>query len=106
MLIADDSASPEHFSVIFPATCGSSEPQRALRSAGLGCTLKDCQIGTVFSDLFTTYPKAASKQAGGVARATRTKAKITVKMTVDEAYMVIGEKNTVVSNGLVRNEGI
>lgn len=34
-LCADDRLSPWHFSVMFPATCGSRVPQRDLRSAGL-----------------------------------------------------------------------
>jgi len=34
-LCADDRLSPSHFSVMFPATCGSRVPQRDLRSAGL-----------------------------------------------------------------------
>lgn len=34
-LCADDRLSPEHLSVMFPATCGSRVPHRDLRSAGL-----------------------------------------------------------------------
>jgi hypothetical protein len=34
-LCADDKLSPEHLSVMFPATCGSRVPHRDLRSAGL-----------------------------------------------------------------------
>lgn len=39
-LIAADSASPEHFSVMFPMTCDSRDPQRDLRSAGLVWALR------------------------------------------------------------------
>jgi hypothetical protein len=38
-LMADDSALPEHFSVMLPATCGSRAPQRLLRSDGLDWAL-------------------------------------------------------------------
>lgn len=40
-LIADDSASPEHFSVMFPATCCSRVPQRLFRSDGLDWALQN-----------------------------------------------------------------
>lgn len=68
-LMADDSASPEHFSVMLPATCCSRVPQRLLRSDGLDWA-----------------PRAAIKQAGGVASATRARANIATKKV--EAYML------------------
>jgi hypothetical protein len=43
-LIAEDSALPEHFSVMLPATCCSRVPQRLLRSDGLGWALQTINI--------------------------------------------------------------
>ena len=69
--MAADSASPEHFAVMLPAMAGSRDPQRALKSAGLGWT-----------------PRAANRQPGGVAMVTRANATMTVKMIAGEGYMV------------------
>ena len=86
-LMADDSASPEHFSVMFPTTCGSRVPQRDLRSAGFDWALRKVRIQPCFCS-YTTYPIAAIKQAGGVAMATRTRATRAVKMNVQAAYIL------------------
>lgn len=69
-LIADDCASPEHFSVMFPAISGSREPQIALRSAGLGWR-----------------PTAANRQLGGVASPTCATATAAMKTKVKEPNM-------------------
>ena len=86
-LIADDSASPEHFSLIFPATCGSRTPQRLLRSDGLDWTLCGVRPVPLYTDRMIAYPSAAIKQAGGVASATRTRAKMAMEKI--EEYMLI-----------------
>jgi hypothetical protein len=75
MLIAEASASPVHFAVMFLATIGSRVPQMAFRSAGLGWT-----------------PIAARRHAGGVASATREKAR-KAKTKIEEAYMIESKRN-------------
>lgn len=69
MLIAEASASPVHFAVMFPATIGSRVPQIAFKSAGFGWT-----------------PIAAIRHAGGVASAIRENAR-KAKTKIEEAYI-------------------
>lgn len=60
--IAALSAEPEHLSVMLPAIADSRVPQRAVRSAGFGCSWR-----------------AASRQAGGVAAANPAEAAMAAK---------------------------
>ena len=87
-LMADDSALPEHFSVMLPATCCSRVPQRLLRSDGLDWAL-DYMSYPLSIWFRRTYPRAAIKQAGGVsASAMRARAIMAAKNRVEGAYIL------------------